>query len=327
MISVLIPCHREGALLNRALDSVAHQTHPDWQLVLVCNNCDSETTAVAEAAAKADRRISLVTEPGPGIAYALNRGLSFCRGDYVARLDADDTMPADRLALQSAFLDQNRDVGLVSGQVRFVTDMGIGYDQYVQHINGWRDHETIYRYRFVESPVAHPSVMFRRELVDRLGAYSTENVPEDYELWLRWLAAGVKFAKIPEVVLDWFDSTGRLSRTHDNYARAAFDSVRLRYLVQVLPQLSAGRPLWVCGGRYARRKAARLQQMGIEVTGVVDVIPRRLEKLQAMTYDQLPAPGQLFLLSLVSNRAGYQVVEDVLTSKGYIPDRDFLLAA
>lgn len=327
MISILLPCHREGVLLDRAIASVRQQTTADWQLVLVANNADDHTLAAAERARQSDSRILFVTEPKPGIAHALNTGLTFCTGDYVARLDADDTMPADRLARQSAFLDQHRDVGLVSGQVRFVTDIGIGYDQYVQQINGWRDHETIYSYRFVESPVAHPSVMFRRELVDRLGAYSTENVPEDYELWLRWLAAGVKFAKIPEVVLDWFDSTGRLSRTHDNYARAAFDSVRLRYLVQVLPQLTAGRPLWVCGGRYARRKAARLQQMGIEVTGVVDVIPRRLENLQAMTYDQLPAPGELFLLSLVSNRGGYQVVEDVLTSKGYIPDQDFLLAA
>ncbi|GAB4429272.1 MAG: glycosyltransferase family A protein [Turneriella sp.] len=327
MISVLLPCHREGKLLARALRSVQEQTLHQWQLVLVCNNCDDETAAIAEASARADRRICLVTEPEPGIAPALNTGLRFCRGDYVARLDADDTMPADRLALQSAFLDQHSDVGLVSGQVRFVTDSGVGYDQYVQQINGWRDHETMYRYRFVESPVAHPSVMFRRELIDRLGGYSTENVPEDYELWLRWLTAGVRFAKVPETVLDWFDSTSRLSRTHNNYARAAFDSVRLRYLAQVLPQLSAGRPLWVCGGRYARRKARRLKQMGIAISGVVDIIARRLDTLKAMTYNELPAPGELFLVSFVSNRGAYRIIEDVLTSKGYAAERDFVLAA
>lgn len=327
MISVLLPCHREGHLLQRAIDSVLAQTLPDWQLLLVCNNTDETTLAVAQAAAQNDRRIFLVHEHTPGIAYALNTGLKHCTGDYVARLDADDTMPPGRLAMQKVYLDSHHETGLVSGQVRFVTDEGAGYDHYVQQINGWQTHEQMYRYRFVESPVAHPSVMFRRSLIDRFGDYSTGNVPEDYELWLRWLQAGVRFGKTDEVVLDWYDSPGRLSRTHDNYARRAFDEVRLQYLARALPDLAHGRPLWVCGGRYARRKSARLKSLGIQVTGIVDVIERRLETLGSMTYEQLPSPGSIFLVSMVSNRDGYRVVEEVLTQKGYVAERDYVLAA
>jgi len=327
LISVLLPCHREGELLKRAFRSVAQQTLRDWQLVLVCNDCDAETAAIAREAASADRRIVLVNEPTPGIAHALNTGLQYCTGDYVARLDADDAMPPARLEVQKRYLDEHNDVGLVSGQVRFVTNEGTGYDHYVQQINGWQTHEQMYCYRFVESPVAHPSVMFRRSLIARFGEYSTDNVPEDYELWLRWLEAGVRFGKVDDVVLDWYDSPGRLSRTHDNYARRAFDEVRLRHLARALPQLMAGRPLWVCGGRYARRKSTRLKSLGIEVTGIVDVIRRRLETLGSMTYEQLPSPGSIFLLSMVSNRDGYQIVEKVLTQKGYVAERDFVLAA
>lgn len=282
---------------------------------------------MAREAASADRRIVLVNEPTPGIAHALNTGLKFCTGAYVARLDADDTMPINRLELQSGYLDLHPDVGLVSGQVRFVTNEGTGYDHYVQQINGWQSHEQMYRYRFVESPVAHPSVMFRRTLIDRFGGYSMDNLPEDYELWLRWLESGIRFGKVHEVVLDWYDSPGRLSRTHDNYARRAFDEVRLRYLARALPPLTAGRPLWVCGGRYARRKSARLKSLGVHVTGIVDVIDRRLETLGSMTYEQLPAPGGIFLLSMVSNRDGYRVVEEVLTQRAYVAERDFVLAA
>ncbi len=327
MISVLLPCHREGHLLQRAIDSLLAQTLPDWQLVLVCNNTDETTQAIAQKAAQNDRRIFLVHETTPGIAYALNTGLKHCTGDYVARLDADDAMPAMRLEVQKRYLDEHSEVGLVSGQVRFLTDEGTGYDHYVQQINGWQMHEQIYRYRFVESPVAHPSVMFRKSLIDRFGCYSTAKVPEDYELWLRWLEAGVRFGKVAEVVLDWYDSPGRLSRTHDNYARRAFEEVRLKYLVRALPQLTAGRPLWVCGGRYARRKSTRLKKMGIEVAGIVDVIERRLETLGSMTYEQLPSPGSIFLLSMVSNRDGYRIVEGVLSQKGYLAERDFVLAA
>lgn len=326
-VSILIPFHREGALLQRATKSVIEQTLRDWQLVLVANNANPETDSIASELAAADSRIHLVHEPTPGIAHALNTGLRYCRGDFVARLDADDAMPADRLAKQATFLDENAGIGLVSGQVRFISENAEGYDAYVEQINSWQTEEDIRRYRFVESPVAHPSVMFRRSLIAQYGDYSTAAVPEDYELWMRWLTAGVRFAKIPEVVLDWYDSPGRLSRTHDNYARRAFDRVRMEYLLQVLPRLLSGRPLWVCGGKYARKKAAWLSQHGMPVTGIVDLVPRRLMDFASLTYHELPPPGMLFLVSMVSNRGGYRIVEKVLTERGHAHDRDFLLAS
>ena len=70
--------------------------------------------------------------------------------------------------------------------------------------------------RFKESPVAHPTVMFRRELIDEHGLYSVKPIPEDYELWLRWMENGIRFAKIAEKLFVWTDSSNRLSRVHQN---------------------------------------------------------------------------------------------------------------
>lgn len=326
MISILVPFHREGVLVTRAIESVRAQTLTDWQLVLVANNADSETQRIVRAAVASDRRIEMCEEATPGIAHALNTGLKFCAGDYVARLDADDAMPPDRLLLQKEFLDSHAGVGLVSGRINFISTHAEGYDAYAQMINAWRSHEVMFKYRFVESPVAHPSVMFRRNLIENFGVYSTAAIPEDYELWLRWLTAGVRFAKIDEVVLDWYDSTGRLSRTHHNYTRRAFDQVRMDYLLKVLPSLARGRPLWICGGKYARKKATMLATKGLAVTGIVDLVTRTLSQLKCMTYSELPKPGEIFLLSMVSNRGGYAAVENLLVSKGYREGEDFLLA-
>ena len=326
-VSVLVPFHRERELLARAVRSVQQQTVSEWQLVLVANNADSETVNIAHSMAQDDRRISLLTEDKPGIAYALNTGLQACSGDYVARLDADDAMPPDRLELQSAYLDTHAETSLVSGQVEFVTENGAGYNAYVDQINGWKTPAEMFRYRFVESPVAHPSVMFRRSLITKHGKYSTEPIPEDYELWLRWLTRGERFDKIDSCVLYWHDTPGRLSRSHAHYARQAFDRVRLQYLAQTIPLLAAGRPVWVCGGRYARRKATALAKLGIRITGIVDLVPRTLQGMQSMTYDDLPQPGSIYLISMVSNRGGYRIVEDVLLNKGYRSEIDFLLSA
>jgi glycosyltransferase involved in cell wall biosynthesis len=295
-------------------------------MILVGNNGDDATMRVATAAAELESRIRVFTEMNPGIAFALNTGLKQCTRKYCARLDADDAMPADRLELQADFLERNSDVGIVSGQVNFISQGAHGYDAYVQQINSWISHADMFKYRFVESPVAHPSVMFRRSLIEQHGPYSTADVPEDYELWLRWFEQGVQFAKISEPVLDWYDSPGRLSRTHTNYARRAFDRARMPYLIKALPALVKGRPIWVCGGKYARKKIAWLRREGILVTGVVDFMRRDLSGLESTTYDELPKPGGIYLLSMVSNRGGYKIVEQALTEKGYRETDDFLLA-
>lgn len=326
-VSVLLPFHCERELLARAVESVRAQTQPDWQLVLVANNADAETLRIAHELAAGENKIQLVEEKIPGIAFALNTGLAHCTGEYIARLDADDRMPRDRLQLQSEYLDQHGDTGLVSGRVNFITDAGHGYDHYVAQINSWITHDTMFRYRFVESPVAHPSVMFRRVLIEKYGNYATHEVPEDYELWLRFFSHGVRFAKIGEGVLDWYDSPGRLSRTHQNYARRAFDRARMQYLTELLPSLTRGRPLWICGGKYARKKATQLSASGIAVTGIVDLVPKKLHTMRSMTYAELPPAGNIFLVSFVSNRDGYRIVEKRLTEMGYQAERDFLLAA
>lgn len=79
--------------------------------------------------------------------------------------------------------------------------------------------------RFVESPVAHPSVMFRRDLLAQHGGYAAGDFAEDYELWLRWMDAGVRFGKVNAELLVWNDpparwpAGGRSGRTTGRGAR------------------------------------------------------------------------------------------------------------
>ena len=107
--------------------------------------------------------------------------------------------------------------------------------------NGLLTHEEIALARFVESPLAHPSVMFRRSLVERWGGYAEGAFPEDYELWLRWLDAGVRMEKLADPLLIWNDSPTRLSRRDPRYAAEAFYRVKARYLARWLaPQHAQG---------------------------------------------------------------------------------------
>ena len=157
-----------------------------------------------------DPRIQLLGQPHFGIVTALNKGLGVARGQIIARMDADDVCDPERLGRQLDYMEKNPEVGLVSCLVEHVgTDSSQqGYAEYVRWINSLTTPEQIYLQRFVESPFAHPSVMFRKELVDQFGGYREGDFPEDYDLWLRWLQAGVRMAKVPEELLQWRDLPG-----------------------------------------------------------------------------------------------------------------------
>lgn len=326
-ISVLLPFHNAAAFIRQAIGSVLAQSCRDWELVLVNNASSDDSLTIAQSFT--DPRIRMVHEPVKGIAFALNTGLAHCRGRYIARMDADDVMLPGRLAMQSQFLDEEPSFDLVSGLVEFSSDLddARGYEAYVQQVNAWRTEDEIRQHRFVESPFAHPSVMFREELVEKFGAYDTSGFPEDYELWLRWLDKGVRMHKLAVPVLKWNDHLSRLSRVHPHYSPEAFDRVRYHYLAKWLkPRVSSLPPLYAWGGgKLARKKMKLLESEGIAVKGLVDVTNISTQ-LPFIHYKNIPAPGEIFIVSLVSNRGRYADIRDFLIDRGYKAEQDFILA-
>jgi glycosyltransferase involved in cell wall biosynthesis len=324
LVSILLPFKNAEATLADALDSILQQSFQDWELILVENCPTDNSTEIAKAYATKDARIKLVTEPHPGIAWALNSGLKHCQGAFIARMDADDEMLPGRLEAQANYLLQNPAVGLVSGLVEFASAHAesTGYQLYVAQINSWLAREDIYNYRFVESPFAHPSVMFRKSLVENFGGYSTGSLPEDYELWLRWMASGVVMDKIPEVAIRWRDYEKRLSRNHENYAAKAFDKIRFKYMAEHLETQPDLPPIYIWGaGKLGRKKAKLLQSHGIQIAGFIDVA----HKPGILHFTQLPPPGEIFIISVVSNRGRYKEIEEFLLKRGYNREKDFIL--
>jgi hypothetical protein len=122
-------------------------------------------------------------------------------------MDADDISYPDRLQLQFEFFEKNPAIDVVASQTAFVSDIpgSEGFSIFVDWQNSIIRPEDHALYRFIESPLAHPTVMFRRKLIKKFGLYSTRAVPDDYEMWLRWMDHGVPFYKIPQPLLAWND--------------------------------------------------------------------------------------------------------------------------
>lgn len=332
-ISVVLPAWNAEATLGEAIASILAQSEPDLELIVVDDGSSDATAAIMADAAARDPRVRPVHLPHGGIVAALNEGLARARGAYVARMDADDVSAPGRLAAQRAALDADPALGLVSCLVAHAGGEGDtrGYALYVAWLNGIATPEAIRLNRFVESPFAHPSVMFRRELVARLGGYREGPFPEDYELWLRWLEAGVAMAKVPEVLLTWRDGPGRLSRTHARYDVEAFYRVKAHYLARWLRARGHEQIVVWGSGKTSRQRAAPLVAEGIAIRAYIDIAPKRGGGHSRGTpiryYEEVGAPGAEFVVSYVGKRGAGDFIRGFLLARGWREGEHFLLAA
>lgn len=346
-ISVLVPVWNGvadgGGRLREAFGSLFAQCGtpqaplPPLEILAVDDGSDDGTPTVLDELARADDRLRIIRVPHGGIARALNAGLDAARGEFIARIDADDVAHPQRLARQAAHLLRRPELDVSASRVRFGGDArtAYGFAHYVDWQNSLCSHEEMARNRFRDTPVCHPSAMFRRSAVERFGGYADGDFAEDWELWLRWFHAGARMEKLPEELLVWNDPPGRLTRTDARYADAANDSLRALWLARHLRRHGQGR-VWVLGaGRVARRRLAPLWAEGIEPVAFIDIDPRKIgqrvplragdaRRVPVLSRQALPPPGTGLLLNALTAHGAAEEAADWLEGAGYAPG-DWLL--
>jgi glycosyltransferase involved in cell wall biosynthesis len=330
LVSVLLPYRNAAPTLEAAIASIATQTFSQWELLLIDNASTDESTIIAQRWADRDPRIKYLQEPRIGIAQALNTGLAQASGKYIARMDADDISHPERLAKQVAYLDAHPEIGVLGTRTGFASSMqeSRGMQAFVNWQNTILSPPEHYVKRFVDAPLAHPTVLFCRELVEQYGGYDTGPLPEDHELWLRWMDAGVRFAKLPEELLTWNDHVHRLSRTHPNYSVDAFFSTKVKWLAQWLKRRLNGRPVIIAGtSARCRDRAAKLEAAGIAISAFTDVRSREVPRYAFIPPDRLPPAGEALIISFISQRGTGDRIAEFLALRRLAEGVDFILAA
>ena len=312
--SWLIPVRDAGATLAQAIGSIANQTLQDWEAIVVDDGSrDVVVSDVVRSVVGADARFHVVRTARKGIVSALNEGLAICRADWVARLDADDVAIPDRLERQQALIAEG--IAVIDGKISLFTDFGDppeGMRKWADWLNslgenGW------FAERLVDVPVCHPAVLMRRQAVESVGGYRDGDFPEDFDLWLRLIGQGWRFARVPDdPVVEVRDRPDRLTRSDPRYRRAAFDEVRRQHLEQTV--LSAAENVVVWGaGKTGRRWIRWLRNKGCKLS-VVD--PFQVGKLcqdhsvlGAQALCQLPV--DLLLVAVAARGAREEIRADI----------------
>ena len=329
-ISVVMPFRNEERYLDESLRSILSQTFADWELIAIDDHSTDGSEAIVRRAADSDPRIRLETNTGNGLVSALNHGIRVSRARFVARMDADDISAPDRLSIQLARLEQDPAVGLVASRVRIFPRKSLraGYREYERWQNRVVSADEIGSEIYFESPFAHPSVVIRRDLLEHLGGYRDGAFPEDYDLWLRMHARGVKMEKCEDVLLLWRDRPDRISRIDPRYGREAFDRLRARYLARDDRLENRSLVIWGAGPP-TRRRARHLLREGVPVDAWIDIDPAKIGR----SYDGRPVHAPDWLASLprrpmvlvyVKNHGARDLIADRLESFGYVLGPDWL---
>ena len=280
LVSVVLPV-RDGALtLDAALRSLAAQTFARFEVVVVDDGSRDDTPLIARAWVQRDERFRVLRTGPEGIVAALQRGLAEARGRYVARMDADDVSHPERMAAQCDLLERSPGLAGCGTGVRYVPRSTVPprAAEYAAWLNSMTDWETVTANIFVECPLAHPTFMFRREVLAAVGGYRDRAWPEDYDLLLRLWRRGCRFVAVPRVLLDWENGDGRLSRTHPAYSLDAFRACRVHHLRRSLLVGREGVVVWGAGPT-GKRLALEFRRQGVRVDAFIEVDPRKIGQI------------------------------------------------
>jgi glycosyltransferase involved in cell wall biosynthesis len=332
-VSVLIPCYNAAQTIDASLHSLKVQTLQDFEVILVDDGSTDNTRQILHRWAIEDSRFQVHSKSHSGIIDSLNAGLAVCRAGYVARMDADDRCHPERLAKQVDYLERYPQVDVVGCLVRGFPKEQVrqGFQIYLEWLNSLVDNEQIYREIFVESPLVHPSVAFRKDIILKAGSYQDHGWAEDYDLWLRLYLSGTRFSKLPEVLLDWREDPQRLTRTDSRYSLENFLRAKAHYLAQGPLADREAVILWGAG-MSGRRLSKYLLRQGSPLVGFIDIDPDKIGRsrygVPILAPDQLPGLWKQYrrpiLLAAVGARGARQLIRQRLTGMGYQEGQDWL---
>jgi len=199
IVSFLMPVYNTESTIRRAIDSMLNQTYQNFEIVIIIDGCTDETAAICDEYAHKDKRICIyVNEKNLGVAASLNFGMSFCKGDYIARMDADDVSLPDRLEKQIAYMEAHPEIGVLGSGCNVLDESGVFITEPTLK-------SEMIRVRLLfETAFTHPTVMLRGKLFrENHWQYPLVHGGEDYALWAS-LISKTKMANIPESLVDYY---------------------------------------------------------------------------------------------------------------------------
>jgi glycosyltransferase involved in cell wall biosynthesis len=216
LVSVVMSTYNDNPdFLEHAISSIANQTYRNLELLIVDDSTVAESKAVIDHWKCRDPRIRLMRFPDKkGFVASLNEGLRIASGEFIARMDGDDISEPERIEKEVAYLIGHPDISVVGTTMYIINEHG----DVISFRNYLTGYKKLRKMSCFKSPLAHPSVMMRRKIIDTGFFYDDKfKKAEDYELWLRLMKSGYKMDNINEPLLRYRISFNMADKRHGEH--------------------------------------------------------------------------------------------------------------
>jgi glycosyltransferase involved in cell wall biosynthesis len=192
---------KDNPFLDIAIKSILEQTLENFEFIIVVDGRNPKLLEKIQKEYKADPRVILLIDKLGGLAFSLNLGIASARGQYLARMDADDVSKLNRLQAQADYLDSHVDVSVLGSRVELIDSNTVVIDR------DYRFYETdkeIRRVLSFRNPLVHPALMFRRTALLNVQGYKYGHSSEDHEMFLRMARdRSVKFHNLDQILFQY----------------------------------------------------------------------------------------------------------------------------
>ena len=195
ILSILMPVYNSATYLRQAIESVLAQDYQDFELLLLDDGSTDESVEILRSIKDTRLRI-LVDGQNLRQPYRYNQGVRLAQGKYIAIMHSDDIALPARFATQIAFLEKNPTYDMLGSFAKIIQ----GENLTTRHIGTAGEGQLLQLFCLFNSPFIHPTMLFRREVLEQNPYNTSFTTAEDYELWSRLLAK-YKAINIPKSLL------------------------------------------------------------------------------------------------------------------------------
>jgi glycosyltransferase involved in cell wall biosynthesis len=182
-VSIVMPAYNAELYIEEAINSILNQNYTNLELI-ICNDCSTDNTEkIIDKFCILDSRVKKITNlKNEGISKSVNKCINISNSDFILRMDADDIMLPERIKRQINFLMKNPNIYMVGGAIELIDSKG----KVLKKRKYPKTNDEIVRKIYYYNPFCHPSIAFRRCVIDNVGIYNSKfDGAEDFDLILR----------------------------------------------------------------------------------------------------------------------------------------------
>lgn len=212
-VSVLMPVYNTEVYVAEAIESILNQTYPHFELIIIDDASTDGTAEILEQYKNQDDRIIVLrNQANIGITNSLNKALSISKGNFIARMDADDVSYKNRFELQVDYLNNHHDILILGGSI-LVINQTTG----IEVLKNYPDTPGLLRWRMTlgyGGVASHPAVMIRKSVFDLTGPYADIEFAQDHELWSRFLDyTNLPITNLKHILIKYREHTNSVSQS------------------------------------------------------------------------------------------------------------------